>query len=99
MLNYVHSIPTKLYFGKGQIEKLPGILDSIYEAHKDVMHSKPVYLGVQELGESGITLRFVVEVDESNIYSVQRILNRDLLVSFREAGVEVPFKQIDLHQK
>ena len=80
-------------------EKLPEILDSIYEAHKDVMHSKPVYLGVQELGESGITLRFVTEVDESNIFSVQRILNRDLLVSFREAGVEVPYKQIDLHQK
>ncbi len=80
-------------------EKLPGILDSIYEAHRDVMRNTPVYLGVQELGASGITLRFVAEVDESNIYSVQRILNRDLLVSFREAGVEVPFTQIDLHQK
>ena len=80
-------------------EQLPGILDSIYEAHGDVMNSAPVYLGVQELGASGITLRFVVEVEESNIYSVQRILNRDLLVKFREAGVEVPFTQIDLHQK
>lgn len=27
MLNFVHDIPTKLYFGKGQIEKLPQILD------------------------------------------------------------------------
>ncbi len=80
-------------------EKLPEILDSIYEDHKDVMRDKPSYLGVQELGESGVTLRFVVEVDESNIYKVQRILNRDLWVRFREAGVEVPFKQIDLHQK
>ena len=26
MLNYVHNIPTKLYFGKGQIENLPNIL-------------------------------------------------------------------------
>jgi alcohol dehydrogenase YqhD (iron-dependent ADH family) len=26
MLNYVHSIPTKLYFGKGQISRLDGIL-------------------------------------------------------------------------
>ena len=80
-------------------EKLPGILESIYEDHKDVMRALPIYLGVQELGASGITLRFVVEVDESNIYSVQRILNHDLLVKFREAGVEVPFTQIDLHQK
>ena len=80
-------------------EKLPGILDSIYEVHKDVMRAKPVYLGVQELGESGVTLRFVVEVEESDIYKVQRVLNRDLWVTFREAGVEVPYKQIDLHQK
>ena len=80
-------------------EKLPGILEAIYNDHQDTMHSAPVYLGVQELGASGITLRFVVEVDESDIYSVQRVLNRDLLVRFREAGVEVPFTQIDLHQK
>ena len=80
-------------------EKLPDMLKGIYEAHKDVMRSEPVYLGVQELGASGVTLRFVVEVDESDIYKVQRILNRDLLVSFREAGVEVPFPQLDLHQK
>ena len=80
-------------------EKLPEILKDIYSAHKDKMAACPVYLGVQELGESGVTLRFVVEVEESDIYSVQRILNRDLFVSFREAGVEVPYPQLDLHQK
>ena len=80
-------------------EKLPGILESIYQAHTDKMRSVPVYLGVQELAASGVTLRFVVEVDESDIYSVQRILNHDLYVRFREAGVEVPYTQIDLHQK
>ena len=80
-------------------EKLPEILKGIYSAHKDKMAACPVYLGVQELGESGVTLRFVVEVEESDIYSVQRILNRDLFVSFREAGVEVPYPQLDLHQK
>ena len=80
-------------------EKLPGILEQIWQDHQDKMRSAPVYLGVQELGASGVTLRFVVEVDESNIYSVQRILNRDLFVRFREAGVEIPYTQIDLHQK
>lgn len=28
MLNYIHDIPTKLYFGEGQIESLPEILDA-----------------------------------------------------------------------
>ena len=26
MINYIHDIPTKLYFGKGQIEHLPDVL-------------------------------------------------------------------------
>lgn len=80
-------------------QKIPEICSRIYEAHRDVMLAEPAYLGVQELGSSGITLRFVVEVEESKIYSVQRILNRELLVTFREAGVEVPYPQLDLHQK
>ncbi len=79
--------------------KLPAMLEEIYSRHKDVMRSAPVYLGVQELGESGVTLRFVAEVDESNIYSVQRILNRDLFLAFRQAKVEIPYPQLDLHQK
>ena len=80
-------------------EQIPGILDRIYEEHKDVMLAVPVYLGVQELGESGIMLRFVVEVEESNVYGVQRVLNRELLVKFREAGVTVPYRQLDVHKK
>ncbi len=79
--------------------KLPAMLEDIYNRHKDVMRSAPSYLGVQELGESGVTLRFVAEVDESNIYSVQRILNRDLFLAFRGAKVEIPYPQLDLHQK
>lgn len=79
--------------------KLPAMLEKIYTQHKDVMNSAPCYLGVQELGESGVTLRFVVEVDESNIYSVQRILYHDLFLAFRQAKVEIPFPQLDLHQK
>ncbi len=79
--------------------KLPAILEGIYKAHGDKMKSVPVYLGVQELADSAVVLRFVVEVDESDIYGVQRILNRDLFVAFRKAGVEIPFPQLDLHQK
>ena len=79
--------------------KLPAMLENVYRAHTDKMKTAPVYLGVQELGESGVTLRFAAEVDESDIYAVQRILNRDLFVAFRKAGVEVPYPQLDLHRK
>ena len=61
--------------------------------------SEPVYLGVQELAPSGVTLRFIAEVPEDKIYSGARLLNRELLVGFRSLQVEVPFPQLDVHQR
>ena len=79
--------------------KLPGLMKEIYEAHPDVMKAEPVYLGVAELAESCVLLRFVAEVQENEIYSAGRILNRDLWLGFRKLGVECPFPQVDVHSK
>lgn len=78
-------------------EMIPGMMAEIYENHRDVMKKEPVYLGVQELADSAVVLRFVVNVDEKDIYSGARILNHDLLLQFRRAGVECPFPQLDVH--
>ena len=80
-------------------EKLPGLMEDIYEARKDVMLAVPRYLGVQQLADSSVILRFVVEVAEKDIYSGARILNRDLWLGFRKLGVECPFPQVDVHSK
>lgn len=80
-------------------KKLPALMEQILEAHRDTMLSAPKYLGVQELGASGVTLRFIAEVPEDKIYSGARILNHDLLLGFRRLGVECPFPQLDVHQQ
>ena len=77
--------------------QLPALMEDIYSRHRDVMLSAPRYLGVQELGASGITLKFIVEIEEGNIFSVPRVLNHDLLLGFRKLGVECPFPQLDVH--
>ncbi|MBQ1506063.1 MAG: mechanosensitive ion channel family protein [Erysipelotrichales bacterium] len=79
--------------------KIPGLMEAIYERHTDVMLSKPVYLGVDQLADSSVVLKFVAEVDDKNIYSGGRILNRELFLGLRSVGVEVPFPQVDVHQK
>ena len=79
--------------------KLPALMEKIFYAHRDIMLSPPRYLGVQELAPSGVTLRFTVEVPEDQIYNGTRVLNRELLVGFRKLGVEVPFPQVDVHQR
>ena len=80
-------------------EALPKLLEEIYNAHQDTMKKAPVYVGVQALQDSGILLRFVVEVSEKNIYSGMRILNHDLLLGFRGLGVECPYPQLYVHNK
>ena len=79
--------------------KLPKLMEDIYEARKDVMEGAPRYLGVQQLADSSVILRFVVEVAEKDIYAGARILNRDLWLGFRKLGVECPFPQVDVHSK
>ena len=80
-------------------KRLPALLQQMLEAHGDVFLSAPVYLGVQELGASGVTLRFIAEVPEDKIYSGARLLNRELLLGFKSLGVECPFPQVDVHQR
>ena len=78
-------------------KEIPDLLDSIKEAHPDVFKAAPVYLGVDELADSGVVLKFIGEVEEKDIFSGGRILNHDLLLGFKALGVECPFPQVDVH--
>lgn len=78
--------------------QIPELMKEIYEKHKDIMRGEPSYLGVQELGPNGITLKFIVEIKEEDIFSVPRVMNHDLLLGFRKLGVECPFPQLDIHE-
>ena len=69
-----------------------------YEAHKDLYLNQPKYLGVQQLADSSVVLRFSVDVDENNIFMAQRMLNRDLKLMLDENGFEIPFPQVVVHK-
>ncbi|MBP5618307.1 MAG: mechanosensitive ion channel [Clostridia bacterium] len=79
-------------------EEIPALMDRIFQTRTDVFKAPPRYLGVQELAASSVVLRFVVDVDEKDIYSGARLLTRDLLLGFRSLGVECPFPQLDVHK-
>ena len=80
-------------------EKIPELLETVYQNNQDIFKSVPKYIGVQELAGSAVVLRFIAEVGESDIYAGVRRLNRDLFVGFRKLGVECPFTQVDVHSK
>jgi small conductance mechanosensitive channel len=76
---------------------IPDILKNIYEANKEVITAEPKYLGVQELGDSAVVLRFSCQCVEKEIYNAARILNHDLLIQFGKNGVHCPCQKLDVH--
>lgn len=90
------AVPYGTDFEKLESE-IPGLMQEIFEKHPDMMKAPPVYLGINQLADSGVVMKFVVEVEEKNIFSGARTLNHDLLLGFKKLGVECPFPQVDVH--
>ena len=57
----------------------------------------PVYAGIQELADSSVVLRFMVDVQEDNFFVARRRLNREIKILFDENHIEIPFNQLDVH--
>ena len=82
-----------------ELEKLISeSMPDMYLAHKDLYLAPPRCLGVTQLADSGVNLKFVVDVKEENIFVAQRALTRDIRVLFAEKGVEIPFPQVVVHK-
>lgn len=71
------------------------ILNSCYEAHKDIFLAAPEYAGVQELDNCTAVLRVSADVEEENIFAGRRLLNRDLLMGLKKRGIEIGYRQQD----
>ena len=84
------------------LRKLENILQEnllkLKQEHPDLYLSTPRYLGVDQLADSGINLKFAADVKEENIFAGQRMLARDLKILFDENGVEIPFPQVVVHK-
>lgn len=77
--------------------KIQSFLPKIREKYPEIFRQDPKYVGVQELGESGVILKFIAEVSEKDVFSAPRILNREIKVWFDKLGIEIPFNQIVIH--
>ena len=85
------------------LRRLEALLDralpEMFAEHGDLYRKVPEYMGVETLAESGMTLRFTVPCKEVNIFRVRRQFNRDIRILFAENNVEIPFPQVDVHQR
>lgn len=79
--------------------QLPAILADIKGRHTDVFVDRVEYVGVEALADSAVVLRFIADVEEGNIYSGKRLLNRELKVAFDKNKISIPYPQLDVHTK
>ena len=74
-------------------------LPAIFEENRAVFLDVPQYIGVEELGESGVVLKFIVSATEENVFAARRALNRALKLLFDEKGIDIPYPQLTVHTK
>ena len=64
----------------------------------DIFPTKPRYAGVQALADSSVVFRMLADVNESDIFVAQRLMNRKFKMAFDKNGVEIPFPQVVVHK-
>ncbi len=74
-------------------------LPAMFEENRSVFLDVPQYIGVEELGESSVVLKFIVSATEENVFAARRALNRSLKLLFDEKGIDIPYPQLTVHTK
>ncbi|MBS7262408.1 MAG: mechanosensitive ion channel family protein [Eubacteriales bacterium] len=73
-------------------------LATLPEKYPDVFPKVPTYAGVENLSESSVDLKCFAEVEEANIFSARRKMNRELKLALDAGGIEIPFPQVVVWQ-
>lgn len=66
-------------------------LPLIKDKYQNVFTRDIIFTGIEKVEDSGITLRFVAEVQEENFFDGRRILNRELKELFDREKMSVPY--------
>ena len=77
--------------------KIKEFIPTLKTKYPELFVEEPTYLGVQELGDSGVLLKFGGRVHEKDIYKAPRIMNREIKIFFDKNGIEIPFPQVVVH--
>ncbi|MBQ7925292.1 MAG: mechanosensitive ion channel [Lachnospiraceae bacterium] len=81
---------------EGQLVK---ILKKIKEKHTDIFIDRVEFAGVEALADSGVVLRIIADVTEENIFKGRRLLNKEIKIMFDKEGINIPYPQLDIHNK
>lgn len=73
-------------------------LNKLPEMYPEVFNGKCQYFGVDALNSSSVDLKLGAYVDEKNIFTAKRLLNREIKLALDANKIEIPFPQLVVHQ-
>lgn len=81
------------------LKKAKEILEEIYHSHPAVMQDQPIDIFVDNLADSSVTLGGRGWVATDSYWSAKWAITEQVKLRFDEAGIEIPFNQLDVHVK
>ena len=82
------------------LSKAEATIDHIMEAIKKLEHVEDcIYTGVYNLNDSSVSYRLKISVDPLNRLKTRKIILRTVLDVMEKNGIQVPYNQLDIHNK
>lgn len=75
------------------------VIHEVCEKNQYVLTTPPVFVGVGEHADSCVLLDLRAWVDTANFLTAKYELQEQIKLAFDEAGIEIPFPQVDVHMK
>lgn len=81
------------------IAEVKNVLFAVAEANPDILAEPEPFAGVAGHGESAVEIDFRVWCDTDKYWDVKYFLEENVKIAFDEAGISIPYPQMDIHSK
>ena len=81
------------------LKKAKEVITETIQKNSYILKDQPIAVFVNSLGESDVVLACGGWVNTPDYLAAKRTLTEEIKLAFDEAGVEIPFPQVDVHMK
>ena len=81
------------------LKKAKKVITETIQKNSYILKDQPIAVFVNSLGESDVVLACGGWVNTPDYLAAKRALTEEIKLAFDEAGVEIPFPQVDVHMK
>jgi small-conductance mechanosensitive channel len=79
------------------LNKAIRVATDLMKSHEKVLPSPEPVTVVTELADSSVNLSLRAWTKTDDLWGVKWDLTREIVGAFRDAGIEIPFPQVDVH--